>query len=362
MRALLIYRVDISDVSNQGVSKKMQGHLYGLLQNGYEVDVIYLNDKGLYFNNQLLRLMPKSRLAKNFFKAVTFYRSIIANTTPEDYDLVLIRHHLILPGFIDTLRHFDKVKMVVDLPTYPYDREFRGVRGQILLRIDGRNRVKLKEYVDFILHYGLEKELFGIPCLNVSNGILPQAVNLEKKETKLGGIQLLAVGKWAYWHGLDRVIDGLSGNEAVVLNVVGEGPAMKDLRQRSAGKQNIVFHGSLKGRDLDSLYDKADLGIGTLGIHRKGVKIDSSLKHRAYCLRGLPFILSTRDLDFPEDLGFVKYFDANDKPISSEEMVNFYFSFTELAETRARMLEYGRANLDWSKKMEEVIEAFQYSD
>jgi len=79
VRALVIYRVDIADIANQGVSKKMQGHIYGLSQNGFEVDVIYLSDNGLYLNNELIRSYGTDFISEGFFKTKGFYKEIIAS-------------------------------------------------------------------------------------------------------------------------------------------------------------------------------------------------------------------------------------------------------------------------------------------
>jgi len=203
--------------------------------------------------------------------------------------------------------------VVLDLPTYPYEKEFTGINAKMLLAVDRINRRSLKGSVDLILHYGLEKELFGIPCLNVSNGVLsfPSVARSVQKDKET--LHLLAVGKWAYWHGLDRIVEGVKGSEEVTLHIVGVGPESKALKKNCEGKANVIFHGNLSGEKLEKQYQEADIGIGTLGIHRKGLKIDSSLKHREYCMRGLPFILSTEDLDFPEELAFVKYFSRDDE-------------------------------------------------
>jgi hypothetical protein len=43
----------------------------------------------------------------------------------------------------------------------------------------------------------------------------------------------------------------------------------------------------------------ADVGLGTLGLFRKGLQESVSLKHREYLAMGLPVVLGCRDPDLP---------------------------------------------------------------
>ena len=103
MRALIVYRVDISIFENGGVARKLQGQGFGFVQNGYEVDSIYLSEHGLYKNNVLVKPVSHSKIPRNLFKIKHIYDEIIKNVDAKEYDLILVRHHLILPGFVRML-------------------------------------------------------------------------------------------------------------------------------------------------------------------------------------------------------------------------------------------------------------------
>ncbi|GLR18885.1 glycosyltransferase family protein [Portibacter lacus] len=360
MRALVIYRVDISNLANQGVSKKMQGHVYGLTQNGYEVDVIYISENGLYLNQNCLCIFNKNSVSRGIFKARTFYKVIKARIDAGMYDLVLFRFHLVMEGMIRLFAmlksHSPSIKIIIDMPTYPYEQEWKGARGKLLLKIDEKNRQRLSKYVDLMIHYGKEEEIWGIPCINSTNGIITAKAPLRIKE-RSDKLELLAVGKWAYWHGLDRIIYGVSESEIDLhLTIVGVGPEsdhLTKLVKELSLENRVSFEDNLIGESLNRAFDKADIGIGTLGIQRKGVMLDSSLKHRDYCSRGLPFILGSEDIDFPELLGFVKYF-PGDGPIDIGQVLQFYESTKGVEE---RMMVYAERHLDWAVKMKEVVDA-----
>ena len=368
MRALIVYRVDISIFENGGVARKLQGQGFGFVQNGYEVDSIYLSEHGLYKNNVLVKPVSHSKIPRNLFKIKHIYDEIIKNVDAKEYVLILVRHHLILPGFVRMLQHFKdsnpKVKVVIDLPTYPYYQEWEGAIGKQLLKIDAKNRVDLQPYTDLILHYGAEKELFGIPCLQSTNGILPTGKRYSRAARDPKVIHLLAVGKWRYWHGLERVIIGLSNfyrkehDMEITLHVVGDGEELAKYKAIVLGEgisERVVFHGGLSGNELDLLIEKADLGIGTLALYKKNVFIDSSLKHRSYCQHGLPFILYNEDLDFPAELDFV-YYIPHDGCVQMEELIDFYNRTKKVDEISEKMLAYAEANLNWSCKISSMLE------
>lgn len=358
MKALIIYRVDIADLSNRGVSKKMQGHLYGFLENGYEVDVVYQSAEGLYLNQTKIAKFPKGVISSKLFKAKGFYSAIVKGIDASLYDIILIRFHLIMPVFIMMLDQFrnvnSKVKIVIDLPTFPYEKEWNGLIGKILLIVDETNRKRLKGRVDLLLHYGLDKELFGIPCLQTSNGILPAQMRNIKIEYG-NQINLLAVGKWRDWHGLDRLLKGMADyytgepKNEVILHVIGDGEELesyKEIVNEHKLEENVLFYGPLSGEELEKLYAMADIGVGTLAIQRKGVFIDSSLKHREYCSRGIPFILGCEDLDFPIELDFVKYFEGEEE-IEIELLIQFRKENTN----RYLIFEYAKKQLNWESKV-----------
>lgn len=62
---------------------------------------------------------------------------------------------------------------------------------------------------------------------------------------------------------------------------------------------NIEFHGVLPRSSYQTLMSRADVAIGTLGMHRKDMEEASPLKVREYLAYGIPTIIGYRDTDFP---------------------------------------------------------------
>ena len=295
-----------------------------------------------------------------------FFQAVGKQIEFKDYDILYIRYGLSFVGFISFLRQAKqsnaRLKILLEFPTFPYKEEWTGTRGLVVKKVDGHYRKKLSRYVDHAIHLGEEKEILGIPCINSENGIGLSEIKVKRMRDVSDHINLIAVGKWQFWHGLDRLIKGIAelgliSKQRIKLLIVGEGPAIKDLKilveELDLSKQ-VSFEGARTGKELDRLYDNADLGIGTLGMHRKNVRIDSSLKHRAYAGRGLPFILSTKDMDFPSSLEFVKYYEETDDAINIESLIEFGEQMKNVDPDLIR--KYAIDKLSWKSKMSRILE------
>lgn len=60
---------------------------------------------------------------------------------------------------------------------------------------------------------------------------------------------------------------------------------------------NIHLHGFLDRSAYLSILARADVGIGTLALHRKGMEEASPLKVREYLACGIPILLAYEDTD-----------------------------------------------------------------
>ena len=113
----------------------------------------------------------------------------------------------------------------------------------------------------------------------------------------------------------------------------------------------IIFHGRRSGKELDTIFNKADIAVGSLACHRISIKNVKSLKNREYCARGLPFFYSESDVDF-EDKDFIFKVPGNDTPIDIEEIVKFVdkHKFDPMT-----IRNYAIENLTWDKQFEKVL-------
>lgn len=114
------------------------------------------------------------------------------------------------------------------------------------------------------------------------------------------------------WHGVDKVL--LLARELPEFSFHIIGP-----EQVPSSPPNVLFHGYVEGDKLSKLYTTADIGIGTLALHRKGMQEAAPLKVREYLAYGLPTIIAYDDpalrgldcvLRLPNEEDLSRYADA----------------------------------------------------
>ncbi|MDD4584091.1 MAG: glycosyltransferase, partial [Eubacteriales bacterium] len=183
--------------------------------------------------------------------------------------------------------HKAGIKIIVEFPTYPYEREFNKIplKNKFTFYIDKVFRCKLKKHVDFIVTFSDYDEIFGVKSIQISNGIDFDQVKIKKESNGIKkNIRLLGVAEIHYWHGFDRVIKGLAeyygdvnnNRTDVFFDIVGEGVKEDlDYLKRLVMDNNlgdyVVFHGNCHGEHLDNLFDNADFGVASLARHRSGI-------------------------------------------------------------------------------------------
>ena len=374
MKGLYYARVNKDNIINTGVIEKCRGQTEGFKHFGVEVDLLWLGNSGVFLNEKLLKSFKMPWLKYNWSKYLFFFfhlTTILKYTVNiQTYNFLYFRHSLAHPMLLYWFSFLKKANpsliILLEIPTYPYDLEPQKLFHRIALKIDQLQRRKLHKYINYIITCGIEKSIWNIPTINIRNGISTN-LNMTSNLIYQGQLNLIAVGNWSYWHGLDRLIKGIgkfrgeyNGKLRVTLNIVGQGNAVKSYKEMVLKKgleDWIKFFPPSKGEALDKLFMEANIGIGNLGLHRKKVILDSSLKHREYCARTLPFILSSNDPDFPAELPFIKYFPPDDSEI---DVFQILFFFKELASKqhnlKEKMLRHTNENLLWRKKLLPIVE------
>lgn len=191
--------------------------------------------------------------------------------------------------------------------------------------------------------------------IDVSNTIVRKLPIFNKKV-----IHLICVARVSQWHGLDRLLYGisLSKNKChVIFHIVGDGDAINSLH-RLVNELNIsnyvIFHGFLKGKTLDSIFNECHVAVASLGIHRKGLTETSELKIREYCSRGIPFITSCTDSDIPDNFPYILKIPGDESPVNVDDIINFAESVYQINNHPDIMRTYAVNNLDWSVKMNQL--------
>ncbi|HUW86383.1 MAG TPA: glycosyltransferase [Methanoregula sp.] len=201
----------------------------------------------------------------------------------------------------------------------------------------------------------------AIPHVTIPNGFFVTSVPVRKLPSYTPQeLHVLFVGNVSRWHGLDRFIQGVAayhGPVHVNLHIVGDGDElenMKTLTHTLAVTRSVHFHGFLGGPDLDKVFDRYHIAMGSLGIHRNGLKQASALKVREYCSRGIPFMISNDDPDFPATFPYSLPLPPDDTPISMDTVIGFYHAVYAHQSHPGEMREFAEEHLDWSVKMKNI--------
>ena len=102
------------------------------------------------------------------------------------------------------------------------------------------------------------------------------------------------------WAGVDKIARLASHFPSWRIDVVGPGP---DEFPRAPA--NVVIHGPLGREEYLPIMAQADVAIGPLALHRKGLSEASALKVAEYLAYGIPVILGNAETAFPDGAPFL---------------------------------------------------------
>jgi glycosyltransferase involved in cell wall biosynthesis len=377
MRGLFYFRTHRNDPANQGVVQKCEAYVRAFQANGMEADVVWYSDKGLIFKGKLLASPLFNSRKKSIGHLALFYAfgdfQIARSINFQQYNFLLIRHMPTHPAFLFLLKKAKKtnpnLKIIIELPTWPYDAEMKGLSARIMLGIDRLFRQKLRLFTDRFLHYGRETEIWGVPTIFVQNGIDVQRIPKQTPKTQANkGLQMIFIGSMGHWHGLDRLLHGMyefrqkraENQSKVNLKIVGVGAASEETQAlvlRLGLETCVQMIPPCSGAEFDAHMAQADVGIGTLGIHRIGIPLNSALKHRTYCAYGLPFVFGGADADFPAEYPFCLRVESDETAVSIDAILQFMDGiYQQYSDVNQQIRAYAETQLDWKVKITPVLE------
>lgn len=353
---------------NNGISKKISYQVNALRTCGMDVHLCYMDEiitKRRFVDDTCIADYG-SGLKSKILKRIEF-SSIVKYSQENHIDFVYIRsNHNANLFTIRMVRRMKQagMKVVMEIPTYPYDSEYKaqGMSKQIFQDKIFRNR--LAKYLDAIVTFSEYKEIFGQRTINISNGI--DFDNVAMKTTKNDTskeLNLIGVAEIHQWHGFDRVIKGLAEyyskrQEYIVkFHVVGyffsaEGEAeFKRIIADNHMENYVILYGKQHGKSLDQIFDWCDMGIGSLGRHRVGIQRIKTLKNREYAARGIPFVYSETDSDF-DSRPYVLKVPADESPLNIEQVIDFYKNVNIPAIDIRNSIQ----DLSWSSQMKHVVD------
>lgn len=325
MKALYFFDGYLEDSEYSGVKRKVEAQIEEMGKNNVSVDLYTSLKSRSLWEKIIIRLPFTTAIPKTWISCF-----------PLNYDCVYLRYTWSDRGLISFLSKISRhtKRIIIEIPTYPYEGELSKLRQKPILIKDKIFRRELHKYVDRIITFSKEKEIFGIPTINTVNGI--KVNNIRKKQvcSDLNEIHIISVASLAKWHGYDRFLNGMAqyyrngGSRKIVYHCVGDGKILLDYRkivEVNHLEEHVIFHDRQTGDALDKIYDLCSLGIEILGCHRKGVVLSSTLKSREYWAKGLPFIT---ECEFPPEVQKISQYilkvPYDESPIDIEKVIEFH--------------------------------------
>lgn len=373
MKALFLHFHDF--YPHSGISKKILYQVSALRECGLDVFLCHMTiDENGYqrrvCNETVIEDFGNSFFAK-FLKWVRF-KTLTKYILENKIEFVYIRSfYNTNPPLLKMLRNLQRegVKIVMELPTYPYDIEVKSpslsLSNRMIFLVNRLYRGRLKSCLTKIVTFSDYKEIHGVKTINISNGIDFERIKLKSaKSQSPNRINLLGVAEIHYWHGFDRLIKGLADyyksvqiETEVFFDIVGGGvqnelDMLKNLTRELNLENYVTFYNESSGEELDAFFEKADFGVASLGRHRSGISKIKTLKTREYAARGIPFIYSETDDDF-DNMPYIIKAPADESPIDINKIVGFYKSLKiSPAEIRLTIED----TLSWRIQMQKVID------
>lgn len=367
MNILIAYRMNQHSKNTAGIFSKMLGQGAAFAELGHEVRAIYmsLNQMTLARIDQQATLhvieqigpVAKQGERDRFWQLATQLQdcqSWRADMLYARYDMMFTSR-----AFLDFLARCKEVgsKVIVEFPTYPYALEIEDVCDR---EADQQYVQGISEYADLICSTCPDPKVLGVNNLFFNNKVFVNSQRLSQTSSPLisqdGHINLLMVANFKFWHACDRLLHGLrhyldlpQAHKSIHLDLVGGGDELVRLKALCADlslSEHVNFAGFVAESDLHAYFDKASIGIASLGLHRIGILQSSVLKVREYISQGLPIVMANEDsdlLDFPWCLQIPQ----DESAVDLEKVIEFAHHCDQQQGIRHNVREYARQHLSW---------------
>lgn len=339
MKRMVYVSFENSENRASGVNKKITGQMNAFENHGYTVDLAAVHGKGIaYFKETNAPVVVRSKTIPRITLC-----SWVSNHA-SDYDVAYIRFQFFSPDVLHMVKTLKKTGVIVimEIPTFPYVNELKeqGLKGIPKRIIDSSFGSFCAKYIDVFASPLYGDTILGKKAIEIYNGIDTERV-ISRKPQKNDTIDLLAVAMMAPWHGYDRMIEGIhdyyqnGGVRNVILHLVGEGaatPGYQQLIEKYSLQEHVIQHGKKSGQELDSMYDIADIGVGSLATVLKKIYKTNTLKVLEYMAKGLPVICEEGEVGIPKDSKYRMTIVSDQSAVDIEEVVRFYDSIYESGE------------------------------
>ena len=364
MKGIYIAAIDYNKSNYFGVYKKITGQLKALRQLDIDVDSILIKDSRIVTSDCVIEEKIPRPLYMGFHKLILKYFS----KKLLEYDFVYLRFSRNDIYFLKLIKYLSKnnIKVIVEIPTYPYNEEYDySFKQNVYRTVDKYVTMQMHKYVYRIATTNSIDEIFNINTIQIRNGVDLEEIAFLDKEWNTDCINLVGIANLAKWHGYDRIIRGISDYKLLNKNykkvnfyIIGDGDEKENLVKLTE-KLNLVeqvhFLGPKRGVELTKTLYNMDIGVSSLALFRAGGGHDP-IKTKEFLAQGFPVILGYDDKLIDMNLPYILTVPKNDDAVVIEDIVKFYES---LDISKSDIRQYAEDYLSWTAQMKKVIDELQ---
>lgn len=180
---------------------------------------------------------------------------------------------------------------------------------------------------------------------------------------KLSLIFLKGASTDASYNGLDKVFLALKQDPNISLTIVGHQLEYeRNLAVEIGVQQQVHFKPAMTREELNVEFNLHHMALGAFGIHRRGLKSNSTLKNREYCARGIPFVFGHNDPDLKcssQDVPLWLEVPADEAALDMENWKKFYAAFRSKPNAVQDLRKFATEHLDYSVKTKEIMQCLK---
>lgn len=254
------------------------------------------------------------------------------------------------------------IKAVLEYPTYPYEGE---VKDEGILAEDRFYRYEIRKYLSLVTTYSTVQDVYGINAVALQNGVSLEDNPVRNIRVKSNTITMLAVANFCFYHGYERVLEGMRNyyqskhKYEIYFDLVGDGSERRYyeyLVKKYGLNAYVRFWGIRLGKDLSDNYGKADIGIAPLGMFKENTVCASPIKTREYCACGLPFIYGYIDTGFTGEEAFTVRVSNDSTSLEMDVVIDLYEQTVARNDIVEGMRELAKSKFTWDIQLQQVID------